>query len=101
ARDWSTSGVERQVIARSLVEPAWRHDPGVFVLEISLLRPGSRGLVPGVPLVHRVAQRVLLYERLAPLPVVVVGAAQQDANVQIDVHQIRGNKFAVDDDTGG
>ena len=38
-----------------------------------------------------------LDERLAVLPVVVVGAAQQDADVQIDVHQVGGDQFAVHD----
>ena len=37
-------------------------------LEVALLRAGGRRLVPGMPLVDRVAQRVVLDEHLAALP---------------------------------
>ncbi len=57
--DGTAAGVERQMIAGALVEPARRHDPGVLAVEIALLRFGNGGLVPGMPFVHRVSQRIM------------------------------------------
>jgi hypothetical protein len=71
------------MIAGALVEPARRHDPGVLLLEIALLRTRSGGLVPGMPLVDRIAQRIVLTKVSLVLPVVVVGAAQQDADARL------------------
>jgi hypothetical protein len=34
------------------------------------------------------------------LPVVVIRAAQQDADVEVDVDQVGGDQLAVDDDAG-
>ena len=60
-----------------------------------------RVLVPRVPGVDRVAERVALDELLLPLPVVVVGAAEQDPDAQVDVHQVRGHELAVHDHARG
>src|SRR5438067_2471704 len=75
---WSAPGVERQVIARALVEPARRHYPCVFIFKIALLRPRYSALIPGMALIDRVAQRIALNERLGLFPVVVVGTAEQN-----------------------
>ena len=69
-------------------------------LEVALLRTRDGGLVPGMALIHRIAQRIVLDERLAVLPVVVVGTAQQNADVQIDVDQVGGDQLAVHHDAG-
>ena len=92
-RDRAAAGVERQMIAGALVEPARRHDPGVFLFEVALLRPGEGALIPRMALIDRIAQRILLDERLGVLPVVVVGTAQQDADVEVDVNQVGGDQL--------
>ena len=97
-RERPAAGVERQVIAGPLVEPARRHDPGVLAVEVALLRPRDRRLVPRVALVDGIAERVGLDERLAAFPVVVERAAEQDADAQVDVDQVGGDQLAVDDD---
>ncbi len=66
--DRAAAGVERQVVAGPLVEPARRHDPGVLAVEVALLRPRRRRLVPRMPPVDRVAERVGLDEHLARPP---------------------------------
>ena len=53
-----------------------------------------------MPLIDRITQRVGLDERLRFLPVVVVGAAEQDSETQVDLHQVRGDQFTIDDDSG-
>src|SRR6185312_8706579 len=57
-RNGAATSIERQVIARALVIPAGRHDPGVFPVEITLLWPWNGGLIPGMALIHRIAQRI-------------------------------------------
>ena len=73
------------MVAGTLIEPTGRHDPGVVALEVALLRTWQCGLVPGMTLVDRIAERIAGDEGLRALPVVVVGAAEEDADVQIDV----------------
>ncbi len=51
-------------------------------------------------LVDRIAQRVVGDEGLLLLPVLVVGAAQQNPHPEIDVHQVVGDQLAVHDDAG-
>ena len=53
-----------------------------------------------MPDVDRIAERILLDEGLLPLPVVVVGAAEQDADAEVDVDEVGGHELAVDDDAG-
>ena len=53
-----------------------------------------------MPLVHRVAQGSRADEGLLLLPVVVEGVAEQDAQSEVDVHQVRRDQLAVDDDAG-
>src|SRR4051812_29809433 len=79
------AGVKRQQFARLLVMPARRHHPGVLAVEVALLRLGKRRLVPRMPLIDRIAERIGLDEGLAALPVLVKGAAEQDANAEVDV----------------
>ena len=40
-------------------------------------------------------------EHLLVFPVVVEGAAEQDADAEVDLHQVGGDQLAVDDDAGG
>ena len=51
-------------------------------------------------LVDGIAERIAGDEGFRSLPVVVIGTAQQNANVEIDVDQIVGDQFAVDDHAG-
>ena len=81
-------------------QPARRHDPGVFAVEVALLRPRRGRLVPRVPPVDRVAERVGLDEHLLVLPVVVERRSQKDADAEVDVHQVVGDRLAVHDDAG-
>ena len=95
------AGIERQVVPGALVVPARAHHPAVVpALQVPLLGLGEGGLVPRVALVHRVAQRVVGNEGLLVLPVLVVGGAEQDADAEVYVHQVRGHELAVDDDAG-
>ena len=84
--------------------PSWyqrgRHDPAVLAVEVALLRLRDRVLVPRMVLGHRVAQRVVRDERLLVLPLLVVGAAQQDPDAEIDLHEVVRDELAVDDDAG-
>ncbi len=96
----TAAGVEREVVVGPLIVPARRHDPGVVALEVAFLRLGYGRLIPQVALVDRVAQWVLPDERLAFLPVLVVRAAQQDADAEVDLNQVGGDELAVDHDPG-
>src|SRR4029078_2781896 len=67
ARDGAAAGVEREAIAGAFIEPARRHHPSVVALEVALLRTWNRGLIPGMPLIHRIAERIFIDELLALL----------------------------------
>ena len=85
------------------VEPARRHRPAVLVVEVAPSRLGDRVLVPRVPAVDRVAQRVVGHEHLAVRlgPVLVVGVPEQDADPEVDLDQVVGDQLAVDDHARG
>src|SRR6202047_5627627 len=89
------------MLARPLVQPARRHPPGVLAAEVAFLRTWDRSLIPGMVLVHWIPQGVSLDKRLRILPLVVIGTAKQNADVEVDVHQVGGDQLAVDDDTRG
>jgi hypothetical protein len=99
ARNGAAARVERKMITGPLVKPTRRHHPGVFFLEIALLRLGEGTLVPRMALIHGISQWIFLHKRLRILPIVVVGAAEQNANVQVDVDQVGGHKLPVHHDT--
>ena len=84
-RDGSATSIQGKMIASPLVQPAWRHHPGVLAVEIALLRTRNRGLVPGMVLVHGIAQGIGLHESFGVLPVIVIRTAEQNADVQIDI----------------
>src|SRR5277367_4853069 len=88
------------MVAGSFIEPARGHDPGVFSTEVALLRPRDGGLIPGMVLIHGIAQRILLHKLLGILPAVVIRAAEQDAYIKVDVHQIAGYELVVYHDAG-
>ena len=76
-RDGAATGIHRQMIAGALVEPAWRHHPGVFVGKIALLRFRDRRLIPRMAAINRVAERIVLDEDFAVItPVIVIRANQ-------------------------
>src|ERR1700733_5084106 len=52
-------------------------------------------------LVDGITERIGFHEGLGILPVVVIGAAEQNSDVQIDIHQIGRHQLAVDDHAGG
>ena len=93
-----TAGVQRQVVGA--VEPARRHHPAVVVVEVAFLRLGVGVLVPRVPPIHRIAQRIGLDEHLLVFPVVVIRTAQKDPDTEVDVDQRRGDQLAVDHHPG-
>ena len=95
----SASGVEGQVVGA--VEPAGRHDPAVVAVEVALLRLRVGVLVPGVPPVHRVPERIPGHEHLLVLPVVVEGVTEQDPDAEIDLDEVVRDQLAVDHDAGG
>ncbi len=92
------AGVQRQMIGA--VEPPRRHHPAVVVVEVAFLRLGVGVLVPRVPSIHRVSQRIGLDEHLLVFPVVVVRTAQQDPDAEVDVDQRRGDELPVHDHAG-
>ena len=101
-RERAAAGVHREVVAGALVVPARAHHPRVVAaVEVALLRLRDRRLVPRVAPVHRVAERVLRDEHLLLGPVLVVGAAEQDPDAEVDVDEVRGDQLAVDDDARG
>src|SRR5262249_38698690 len=69
-------------------------------LEVALLGPRGGRLVPGMPAVDRVADRVAVDVELLVLPVIVERRAEQDADIQIDVDQVMRHGLAVDDHAG-
>src|SRR6476646_2005034 len=73
AGERAAAGVAADVRIGALVIDARRHHPRVLVGEVALLRPRQRHLVPGVVLVDRVAQRILVDECGLVLPAVEVG----------------------------
>src|SRR5215204_1528596 len=95
----AAAGIQGEVIACAPIVPARAHHPTVVAaFEVPLLGLGECGLVPRVPLVHRIAQRVARYEGLFVLPVLIVGGAEQDADSQVYVNQVRRDQLSVDDD---
>ena len=93
--------VQGQVGTGPLVKPARRHHPGVFALKVPLLRLGRRRLVPWVPLIDWIAERVGLDEGFALLPIIIKRAAQHDAHAEVDLDQVRRHQLAIDDHAGG
>src|SRR5262245_57785992 len=91
------AAVKRQMFAGPFVAPAWRHDPGVLIAEIALLRLGNGGLIPGMELIDRMAERVSLDKFLRVIPALIKGAAEQNANAKIDLDQIVSDYLAVYD----
>ena len=98
AGERAAAGVAADVRVGALVVDARRHHPRVLVGEVALLRPRQRHLVPGVVLVDRVAQRVLVDERGLVLPAVEVGRPEQDPDHQVDLDQVGRDQLAVDGD---
>ena len=82
SRQRAAAGVEREEFAGALVVPSRRHHPGIFAVEIAFLRTRRGGLIPRMPLIDRIAQRIVLDEALAAGPVVVERAAEKDADVR-------------------
>src|SRR6202042_627106 len=81
----ATACIEREVLAAALVKPAWAHHPRVVAtFQIAFLRPGNRGLVPGVAPIDRIAEWVLGNEHLLPIPILVVGGTEQYPYPEID-----------------
>ena len=99
-RNRPATRIERQMVAGPLIQPARRHDPRVFAGKIALLGSRDGRLVPRMVLIHRIAQRIFLDKLLGVLPSVVIGASEQDADVQVDIHQVRRHQFVVDDHAG-
>ena len=68
SRDRAAAGIQRQMIAGALVEPARRHHPGVFAGEVALLRSRNRRLIPRMPPIDRIAERIVLDEYFRRFP---------------------------------
>ena len=51
-----------------------------------------------MPAIDRVTERILGDERLLAFPIVVVRVAEEDANPKVDLDEVVGDEFAVDDD---
>ncbi len=56
-------------------------------------------MIPGMILIDRIAQRIGLDKRSRFFQLVVVGTAEQNADIQVDVDQIGGDQLAIDDHT--
>ncbi len=97
----AAAGVTAHVRVGPLVVDPRRHDPGVLVGEVALLRTRQRDLVPRVVLVDRVAERVVGDERRLVLPPVEVRGAEQDPDHQVDLDEVGGDQLAADRHAGG
>ena len=100
ARERPATAVEGKVLPGPAVEPARRHDPGVLSAEVPLLRMREGRLVPGMALVDRVPERILLDEDLPSRPVVVERRPEQDADAQIDLDEVGRDQLVIDHDSG-
>src|ERR1700722_16299385 len=89
------------MVAGALVQPAWRHDPGVFSVEVALLRSRNGGLIPGMILVDWITKRISLHESFCVLPIVVVRTAQEGAHIEADIYKVGGDQFSVDHNAWG
>src|SRR5690349_22227065 len=58
-------------------------------------------LIPRMAFVHRIAQRIVPDENLFALPVFVIRMAEQDADAEIDLDEIRRDQFSIHDDARG
>ena len=86
ARERAATGVSRNVDVVALVVHARRRDPRVLVVEVALLRLRDRLLVPRVPDVDRVSERVVLDERLGLAgSAVEVRGTEQDPDLTADL----------------
>src|SRR5689334_22089647 len=79
----------------TLVVPAWRHYPAIVPLEIALLRLRQGRLVPGMMLIDRIPQGVLIDKSTLVLPIFIVRTAKQNVNSQIDIDQTGRDQFIV------
>ncbi len=52
-----------------------------------------------MPAIHRIAERIGLDESFGIFPVIVIRAAEKNANVEIDIDEVRRDEFSVNDDT--
>ena len=96
----AAAGVKGEMIAAARIEPTRRHYPSVVAVEVALLRSRNRRLIPRMPLIDRIAERIVLDEYFAAVPIVVERRAEQDANAEIDVHQVVRDGLAVHDNAG-
>ncbi len=80
----------------SAVVPAGRHHPAVLVVEVTLLRLRVGVLVPRMTPIDRIAERIARDEHRLAFPVVVVRAAEEDADAEVDLHQVVGDELTVD-----
>jgi len=51
-------------------------------------------------LIHRIAQGIVFHELFSVLPAVIVGASEQDADIEVDVDEIGRHQLVVDHDPG-
>ena len=78
-----------------------RHHPGVLAVEVALLRPGDRRLVPRMPLIDRIAERIVLDEdSRRPPSRRKTSCPSRDAHAEVDVDEIGRDELAIDDDAG-
>src|SRR5438094_8435651 len=82
------------------VVPSGRHDPTVLLGEIARLRSRDGVLSPRMAPVDGIAKRVILDEHFFVFPVIVIGTPEKDPDPQMDLHEIGGEEFSVQDDTG-
>ena len=102
ARERPAAGVGGDVGVVALVVHPRRDDPAVLVVEVALLRPRQRHLVPRVALVDVVAERVLGHERrLGVGPVVEVRGAEQDPHREVDLDQVGRDQLALEHEARG
>ena len=83
------------------VIPTGRHHPAVLGVEIALLRPGNRVLIPGMAPVDGITKRILGDEYFLVLPILVVRAPEKNPHPQVNPHEVRRDEFSVYDDSGG
>ena len=59
------------------------------------------GLIPGMFFVDGIAERIVSDKGLRVLPILVIRRPKQNADPQVDVYEIGGDKLTIHDDSGG
>src|ERR1700689_4722519 len=81
--------------AGTLIKPTRRHNPGILIRKVTLLRSRNCCLIPGMSLVDDIAKWVMTNELVSGFPVIVKRAPQEYPDAKVDIDQVVRDKFAI------